>query len=79
MVKGRAARRAGTRRWLDVGQASDYCNLAPRTIRQRIADGILPAYQPVGTRAVRIDISDLDEMMTGGGRMPSTATEAAPS
>jgi excisionase family DNA binding protein len=63
--------RTGPRRWFTVREAAAYSKLATRTIRQRIADGILPAYVPRGSRVIRIDGDDLDAMIVGDGRIPS--------
>jgi excisionase family DNA binding protein len=54
-----------------VPQAAEYSGFAARTIRKKIADGDLPAYIPRGSRVLRIDIRDLDDMMTGQGRVPT--------
>jgi excisionase family DNA binding protein len=58
-------------RWATVGEAAEYTRLAPRTIYKRIADGILPAYVPRGSRVLRIDLNDLDAMIRAGGRIAS--------
>lgn len=63
--------RAAPRRWLSVREAADYCGFAVRTLRQRIADGDLPAYQPRGSRLLRIDVRDVDAMIIAEGRVPS--------
>jgi excisionase family DNA binding protein len=60
-----------TRRWLTVAEAAEYTGFATRTIYKRIADGILPAYIPAGSRVLRIDAADLDAMITARGRVPS--------
>lgn len=52
-------------------EAAAYSKLATRTIRKRIAEGVLPAYTPRGSRVIRIDGDDLDAMITGNGRIPS--------
>ena len=59
------------RRWAGVGEAARYSGYATRTIRKRIADGILPAYMPRGSRLLRIDLDDLDAMIMADGRIPS--------
>jgi len=58
-------------RWATVGEAAEHSRLAPRTIYKRIADGILPAYVPRGSRVLRIDLNDLDAMIIAEGRIPS--------
>lgn len=65
------SRTTGPRRWLTVREAAEYSKLATRTIRKRIADGILPAYVPRGSRVLRIDGDDLDAMIIADGRIPS--------
>ena len=62
---------APTSRWLTVDQAAEYSGFSTRTIRQRVHDGDLPASIPRGSRLLRIDRGDLDDMM--GGREPLTA------
>ena len=58
-------------RWFTVREAAAYTKLAPRTIRKRIADGVLPAYVPRGSRLLRILGEDLDAMMLADGRIAS--------
>jgi len=65
------SRTTGPRRWYTVGEAAAYSKLATRTIRKRIAEGILPAYVPRGSRVLRIDGDDLDAMIMADGRIPS--------
>jgi excisionase family DNA binding protein len=65
------SRTTGPRRWFTVREAAAYSKLATRTIRKRIAEGILPAYTPRGSRLIRIDGDDLDAMITADGRIPS--------
>ena len=55
-------------RWATVEETAEYSRLAPRTIYKRVADGILPAYVPRGSRVLRID---LNAMIIAKGRMPS--------
>ncbi len=38
------------------------------SLSQRIHDGDLPAYMPRGSRLLRVDRADLDEMIQHGGR-----------
>jgi excisionase family DNA binding protein len=58
-------------RWIDVPtEAVAYTGLSLKTLRRRIRDGTLPAYKVAGTRAVRVNTSDLDAMflpINGGG------------
>jgi excisionase family DNA binding protein len=65
------SRTTGPRRWLTVREAAEYSGFATRTIRKRIAEGVLPAYLPRGSRVLRIDGDDLDAMIIAGGRIPS--------
>ena len=51
--------------WLTVAEAAAYSGFSTRTIRQRIHDGDLNAYLPRGSRLLRIDRADLDEMIAG--------------
>ena len=63
------ARRA-TPRWASVTEAADYAHLAPRTLRQHIAEGNLPAYIPRGSRVMRVDLNDIDRWITSLGPLP---------
>ncbi len=65
------SRSRSARRWATVREAAAYSRFATRTIRQRIADGHLPAYVARGGRTIRIDLDDLDDMLTAEGRIPS--------
>ena len=71
MPASRTASRKTPPRWATVGEAAEYSRLAPRTIYKRVADGILPAYVPRGSRVLRIDLNDLDAMIIAEGRIPS--------
>lgn len=51
--------------WLTVAEAATYAKLCRRTIRKRIHDGDLPACTPRGSRLLRIDRTDLDDMIAG--------------
>jgi excisionase family DNA binding protein len=55
--------------WLSVAQCAEVSGFSTRTIRKRIADGVLPAYKPRGSRLLRIDAADLDAMIKAGGRI----------
>jgi excisionase family DNA binding protein len=50
-------------RWATIARAADYSSLAVRTIRQRIADGDLPAHKPRGSRIWLVDLNDVDDMI----------------
>ena len=54
--------------WLTVAEAAAYSGFSTRTIRQRIHDGDLAAYMPRGSRLLRVDRADLDEMIQHGDR-----------
>lgn len=65
------------RRWLTQDQAADYLGVGPRTIRNYIARGALPAYRVKSgkdsSRLIRIDANDVDALLrpiptTGGDR-----------
>ena len=53
--------------YLSLEEAAKVMSLSAKTIRRRIADGTMPAYQ-CGSRAVRIR---LDELETALRRIPS--------
>jgi excisionase family DNA binding protein len=67
----RPLRKPAPHSWLTVAQAAEYSGFAVRTIRKKIAEGDLPAYIPRGSRVLRIDLRDLEDMMTSQGRVPS--------
>lgn len=61
------------RRWLSQNEAADYLGVSPRTIRNYIARGFLPASRIKGSRLARIDAADLEAMLrsiptVGGGQ-----------
>jgi excisionase family DNA binding protein len=60
--------RATRRRYAKLGEAADYLDVTPRTVRQMIADGRLTGYRS-GTRLVRVDLNEIDAAMQpfGGG------------
>lgn len=49
------------RRYVSIGDASEYTGLAPRTLRDYITQGRLTGYR-VGPRALRFDVDELDEL-----------------
>jgi excisionase family DNA binding protein len=67
----RPLRKAAARRWLSIREAAEYTGFSTRGIRQHIANGNLPAYLPRGSRVLRIDMRDLEDWLTGEGRVPS--------
>ncbi|ABM13320.1 excisionase family DNA-binding protein [Mycolicibacterium vanbaalenii] len=56
------------RRYASTKDAADYLGVTDRTIRAMISDGRLTGYRN-GTRLVRVDLNEVDAMMTafGGG------------
>ena len=59
------------RRWMSPAEAADYLGISPRTLRNYISEGKLPAYRLGGKRTMRIDRADLDALLrpiptTGG-------------
>jgi excisionase family DNA binding protein len=57
-----------SRRWASPTAAAEYLGVTTRTIRQMIADGRLTGYR-AGARIVRLDLNEIDAIMTpyGGG------------
>lgn len=51
-------RRLGT-----LTQAAEHYRVSARTIRRRIATGELTGYRLPGTRSVRVDLDELDELL----------------
>lgn len=51
------------RRLVSLEKAAEYLGVAPLTIRRRIADGTIRGYRVDGTRAVRVDLTDVDAML----------------
>lgn len=58
-----------TRKLVSVAEAAEYLGLSTKTIRNMIDRGELPAWR-VGRKAIRVDLRDLDAMITpiGGDR-----------
>lgn len=56
------------RRYVKISEAAEYLQVAPRTIRQMVAEGRLTAYRN-GQRLVRLDLNEIDATMEayGGG------------
>lgn len=48
--------------YLSLDQAADIMSLSVKTIRRRIADGTIPAYQ-CGKRPIRIRLDELEAAM----------------
>lgn len=57
-----AARQARTRGMVSLAEAADLAGVSIRTLRRRIADGVLPAYR-TGPRLIRLDPADLMTMI----------------
>lgn len=59
------------RRWLSQAEAAEYLGVTDRTIRNYIARGQLRAHRPRGSRLIRIDLHELEDLLrpipTGGG------------
>lgn len=48
---------------VSLDRAAEYLDVSPRTVRRRIAEGELPAYQLRGTRAIRVRFNDLENLL----------------
>lgn len=61
------------KRWYSQREAAEYLSVTDRTVRDYIARGILPASRVRNTRTIRINIADLESLLTpipsavGGG------------
>ena len=53
--------------YLSLDEAAEVMSLSTRTIRRRISDGTIPAYQ-CGRRAIRVRLDDLEAALR---RIPS--------
>ena len=65
----RAARRhpdESRRRYASVLEAAEYLGVTDRTIRQMLADGRLTAFRGLGSRVLRVDLNQIDDVMSGG-------------
>jgi excisionase family DNA binding protein len=49
-------------RWVSPKDAADYAQVCTKTIRRMVAQGTIPARR-LGSRAIRIDLNDLDAAM----------------
>jgi excisionase family DNA binding protein len=56
----------GGRRYASVGTAAAYVGVTDRTILQMIADGRLTGYRGLGSRVLRVDLNQIDDVMSGG-------------
>ena len=55
------------RKFVSVDEAAEYLGLSTKTIRNMIDRGDLPAWR-IGRNAIRLDLRDLDAMITPVGR-----------
>ncbi len=53
---------------LSLRGASNYLGLSSKTLRRRVAEGVIPAYRLEGSRCLRIKRADLEAAL---GRVPS--------
>lgn len=53
-----------TRQWITLEEAADMCGVTTKTIRRRISDGKLPAYNMAGLHTIRLKRADVDAMFT---------------
>lgn len=51
-----------TRRLAAISVAAEAYGVHPRTIRRRIADGTIRGYRIAGSRAIRVDLIELDDV-----------------
>ena len=78
-----ATRQLKTRGMVSLAEAAELAGVSTKTLRRRIADGILPAYR-TGPRLIRLDPADLLELMkpmndTAASRLEgSTLTQWTP-
>jgi excisionase family DNA binding protein len=73
MTTVRAAARSDESRWATLDEAATYAKIRKRTLRQWIADGLLPAYR-MGPHLIQIDLNDIDRLRT---RIPAVASVLA--
>lgn len=50
------------RAYVGIPEAATYLDASPKTVRQLIADGKLPAYR-LGNRVLKVRIADLDNVL----------------
>ncbi|GAB0105267.1 hypothetical protein JMUB6875_42450 [Nocardia sp. JMUB6875] len=50
-------------RYVSLAHAGEFTGTSVRTIRRRISDGTLTGYRVPGTRAVRVDLNELSDLM----------------
>ncbi len=54
--------------WASIPEAAAHVNFEPRVIRALIAEGRLPGYQLPGIRGVRVNLNELDRLLTGSAQ-----------
>jgi excisionase family DNA binding protein len=69
-ISPRFATPAETHRYASLLDTADYAKVHPRTVRRWIAAGLLTGYR-VGPRVVRVDLNEVDQLMTP---IPSAST-----
>lgn len=47
---------------VDIATAAEYLGVSTKSVRRRIAEGVLPAYR-VGPRFIRVYVSDIEALM----------------
>ena len=57
--------------WLSVKDIAELFGLKPKTIYERVADGVLPAVR-LGPRTLRIERSELDKFVERGRKVATT-------
>ncbi|MFC9997034.1 helix-turn-helix transcriptional regulator [Nocardia sp. NPDC127526] len=50
-------------RYVSLETAAEQWGISARTLRRRISDGTITGYRVPGTRAVRVDLNELDRLM----------------
>lgn len=57
-----------TRKFVSIAESAEYLGVSPKTIRNMIERGDLPAWR-IGRKTIRLDLRDLDALITpiGGG------------
>lgn len=70
----RERHRREQQRLRSIAVAAEHADVTPRTVRRWVASGLLPAYR-VGPRLLKVDLEDLDRMITR--RVPTAGGDAA--
>ncbi len=66
-----------SRRLVNLASAGQYADVHPRTLRRWIASGLLTGYR-VGPRLLKVDLNELDAMMTPIPTAASTGGDPQP-